>query len=126
MKRKKILCALLSGAMLLTYSGTALAASDSVTGSVDGMSCSGELDVSLAKVTATTKSVPANSSYIYVKATAYMYDSDNRQYTSVDTDSSYAGYMEVSATAGRTVANVHHGRGLHTVNGLSMQTYAKN
>ena len=124
MKRRKILCGLLSGVMLLTCSGSALAASDSKSGYVDGMSCSAMLTVSTTNVTATTKSVPANNTYIFAEASAYAYAPDQEALLNRKSTENYAGYSEVSVSAPSTYGGIDHGRGRHTVNSLTMSTYA--
>ena len=62
----------LVGAMVVAIAGTAFAGSTSQQGYVDGMTCVGYLTTTASSVVATTKCVPANSSYIYAKATAYI------------------------------------------------------
>lgn len=69
----------------------------------------------------TTKRVPANSSYIYAKATAYMYP-NGVQKTSTNNVANYTGEMEVSIVA--SGSNIHHGRGIHSVNSWTVETTA--
>lgn len=124
MRRRKILCGLLSGVMLLSCSGSALAASDSKSGYVDGMSCSATLTVSTTNVTATTKSVPANNSYIFAQAEAYAFSAAQEALLNRKSTASYEGYSEVSISAPSIYGGIDHGRGIHTVNSLTMSTYA--
>ena len=105
----------LVGAMVVAIAGTTFAGSTSQQGYVDGMTCVA------SSVVATTKCVPANSSYIYAKATAYMYP-NGVQKTSTNNVANYTGEMEVSTVA--SGSNIHHGRGIHSVNSWTVETTA--
>ena len=111
----------LVGAMVVAIAGTTFAGSTSQQGYVDGLTCVGYLTTTASSVVATTKCVPANSSYIYAKATAYMYP-NGVQKTSTNNVANYTGEMEVSTVA--SGSNIHHGRGIHSVNSWTVETTA--
>lgn len=95
MKLKNILTAVVGASLLTVGSVNAWASSGSV--SVDGMTCSYTLNCSKAAAIATTKTVPANSSYIAVHVQAYSKNKSNQTLVTQASSSSYAGEMEVSA-----------------------------
>lgn len=95
MKLKNILTAVVGASLLTVGSVNAWASSGSV--SVDGMTCSYTLNCSTAAAIATTKTVPANSSYIAVHVQAYSKNKSNQTLVTQASSSSYAGEMEVSA-----------------------------
>ena len=91
MKLKNILTAVVGASLLTVGSVNAWASSGSV--SVDSYT----LNCSTAAAIATTKTVPANSSYIAVHVQAYSKNKSNQTLVTQASSSSYAGEMEVSA-----------------------------
>lgn len=99
MKLKNILTAVVGAGLLTVGSVNAWASSGSV--SVDGMTCSYTLNCSTAAAIATTKTVPANSSYIAVHVQAYSKNKSNQ--TLVTQVSSTYGYPFYDALSTHTV-----------------------
>lgn len=119
MKSRPKVASFIGMVILLTASMTVYAGSSTQSGSVNGMSCTAYVATSSIIATATTKSVPANSSYIYVRVTAYMYP-NGVQKTVTDSSVSYSGTMAVAATVNGS--SIHHARGVHVVDSWTVET----
>lgn len=115
MKLKKFLTAVVGASLLTVGSVNAWAASGTVP--VDGMTCTYTLNCSTSTAIATTKTVPANSSYISVYLEAYA-KKGTATIVTTGSSNSYTGEMEVSTrVVSSTYGYPFYGaRSTHTVN----------